>query len=418
MNKKELAKAVDDLSSPSRRKRQEAAHAIAESMLEKPQSILSFTDDIFDALERPEAQTRWELLNSLTMIVEGNTRALAPAVHFAEPSLFDEDSSTVRLASFRFITAVGAQTKALSKKVWPMLEESIQVYHGDPQYREMLMAITEFVAAPIDPDIKKAVVARIKFDAKNSTMPIIKHLANDVLKAARGQKVQQKVQQKKNASTKQSSAVEKKSATKVSAPSKKSTVTKKASASKAASGAKKASSKASQEKKVAAKKPSTKKAAVKKAATKKTDTKKAAKTAATKKPVAKKIAAKKPASKAAAPKKPASKKSVARKAVKTAAVKKSATKMASKKTATNKVVTKKATVNKKAAPVKKSSSSRTASATKQSKTSKKTSGSKAAPQTRKTIAVKKQSATKKAKTRIAGSKAAQALKKLTSKKSR
>ncbi len=395
MNKKELAKAVDDLSSPSRRKRQEAAHAIAESMLEKPQNILSFTDDIFDALERPEAQTRWELLNSLTMIVDGNTRALAPAVHFAEPSLFDEDSSTVRLASFRFITAVGAQTKALSKKVWPMLEESIQVYHGDPQYREMLMAITEFVAAPIDPDIKKAVVARIKFDAKNSTMPIIKHLANDVLKAARGQKVQQKGQQKTNAHTKQSSTAEKKSTTKVSSPSKKSTTNKKTSASqttrgakkttasKTANGAKKASSKSSQAKKTAAKKP-----AAKKVATKKTNTKKATKTAT---------------------QTVATKKTAAKKTVKTAAA---------KKTATNKVATKKATANKKAASSKKSSSSRTASATKQSKTSKKTSGSKAAPQTKKTGAVKKQSATKKAKTRIAGSKAAQALKKLTSKKSR
>lgn len=408
MNKKELAKAVDDLSSPSRRKRQAAAHAIAESMLEKPQNILSFTDDIFDALERPEAQTRWELLNSLTMIVEGNTRALAPAVHFAEPSLFDEDSSTVRLASFRFITAVGAQTKALSKKVWPMLEESIQVYHGDPQYREMLMAITEFVAAPIDPDIKKAVVARIKFDAKNSTMPIIKHLANDVLKAARGQKVQQKSQQKDS----QKGQQKKTAATKAAAT--KTTATKKAAtktvATKAA--AKKAATKAAATKAAAKKKSAIKKPATKKPATKKGTSRSAAKKVAAKKTAAsKKVSAATPAAKKVSAKKPASR----------AAVKKATSKTVAKRTASKapaKKTVKKGATQKKTATPKKSSASQKSSSTKQGKASSKISASKATSKPKKPTAAKKQSATKKAKTRITGSKAAKALKKLASKKSR
>lgn len=196
MNKRELAKAVGDLSSPSRRKRQEAAHAIAENTVAKPQSILDFIDDIFDALERPEAQTRWELLHSLTHVVKGNVKALSEAIDFVEPSLFDEGSSTVRLAAFRFISTIGSQTKALSKKVWPMLDESLQVYHGDSQYREMLVSLEEFVSAPIDPEVKKAAVARINFDAQNSTLPIIKKLSNNVLKAAKGIKPR-KIAQKK-----------------------------------------------------------------------------------------------------------------------------------------------------------------------------------------------------------------------------
>lgn len=404
MNKKELAKAVDDLSSPSRRKRQEAAHAIAESMLEKPQNILSFTDDIFDALERPEAQTRWELLNSLTLIVEGNTRVLAPAVHFAEPSLFDEDSSTVRLASFRFITAVGSQTKALSKKVWPMLEESIQVYHGDPQYREMLMAIADFVAAPIDPDIKKAVVDRITFDAKNSTMPIIKHLANDVLKAARGRKIQQK-----SAVNKKSATTGKQGGTKASASVKKGATTNKAVESKGASGNKKAASKKVVAKKASSKKATTKKITAQKGATKKAPTKKpTAKGAAAKKSVAKKpsvkgAVAKKPSAKGAAVKKAAAKRSVS----KTPAAKKVAVtkKSAAKKPAT----TKKAATPKKSTP-KKSPVPKRTQATNKTSTSKTSSKAK-------TLAAKKPAA-KKAKSKIAGSKAAKALKKLASKKSR
>ncbi len=237
MNKRELAKIVDDLSSPSRRKRQDAAHAIAENIIAKPESILDFTDDIFDALERPEAQTRWELLNSLTQVVKGNVKAFSDAVDFAEPSLFDEGSSTVRLAAFRFISAMGSQTKAFSKKVWPMLEESIQVYHGDSQYREMLAALEGFVSAPIDPDIKKAVVSRIKFDAQNSTLPIIKKLSNDVLRAAKGIKPK-KAPAKKPTTTKTSSkpAPKKAAAKKIAktAPKKATKpVTKKAAAAKA-----------------------------------------------------------------------------------------------------------------------------------------------------------------------------------------
>lgn len=301
MNKRELAKIVDDLSSPSRRKRQDAAHAIAENMIAKPESILDFTGDIFDALERPEAQTRWELLNSLTQVVEGNVKALSDAVDFAEPSLFDEGSSTVRLAAFRFISAMGSQTKALSKKVWPMLEESIQVYHGDSQYREMLAALEEFVSAPIDPDIKKAVVIRIKFDAKNSTLPIIKKLSNDVLNAAKGIK------------PKKASA--KKTPTKATAS--KGTAAKKA-APKAT--AKKSTPKSTEKKtttKASAKKPTTKKATSKPAA-KKAAVKKAAKTAAkeTVKPTAKKRTAAKTAAKKTTSKKTTHKGSSVKKAAK------------------------------------------------------------------------------------------------------
>lgn len=329
MNKRELAKAVDDLSSPSRRKRQEAAHAIAEHMVKKPESILDFTDDIFDALERPEAQTRWELLNSLTQVVEGNARALSAAVDFSEPSLFDEGSSTVRLAAFRFISAMGAQTKTLSKKVWPMLDESLQVYHGDPQYREMLIAMVDFVSAPIDPDIKKAVVARIKFDAKNSTFPLVKRLSNDVLKAARGQKVKK--------ATKAKATAEKPAAKKAAA---KKAVAKKATTTKAST--KKASTKKASTVKATAKKTAAKKEAAKKTAAKKTTTQKtAAKKSVAKKPMVKKATAKKASASA-----------------KTGAKKAAGTKATAKKSTANKAVTKKATAKK--ATAKKPAASKTA----------------------------------------------------------
>ena len=67
-----------------------AAHVIAELAREVPQVILPYVDDVVDAIERPEAQTRWEALDALTSMAKVDPDAAAKGFDGAETSLFDE----------------------------------------------------------------------------------------------------------------------------------------------------------------------------------------------------------------------------------------------------------------------------------------------------------------------------------------
>ena len=62
-----------------------------------------------DALNRPEAQTRWECLDILTALVDYDSRTCDKAVPGAEAALFDEESGPVRLAAMRFLCKLGAR---------------------------------------------------------------------------------------------------------------------------------------------------------------------------------------------------------------------------------------------------------------------------------------------------------------------
>ena len=100
--------------------------------------VTPFVGSLMDALERPEAQTRWEVLDALTALVDEHAEEVAPAFEAAETALFDEDSAPVRLAGFVFLCRFGATSEERSDQVWPLLDEAIQCYHGDPEYRDML----------------------------------------------------------------------------------------------------------------------------------------------------------------------------------------------------------------------------------------------------------------------------------------
>lgn len=82
--------------------------------------------------------------------------------------MFDEDNGFVRLSALRFLCALGATTENRSQKVWPLLDEAIQCYHGDYEYQDMLSAIVLFSEGKLAPEVKQGLIDRVSFDAEHS----------------------------------------------------------------------------------------------------------------------------------------------------------------------------------------------------------------------------------------------------------
>ena len=181
--KKEIESFIESLSNPSRRRRQEAAHEIAEIAQTAPEAFEGRVEDLIDALYRPEAQTRWEILAALANLSELYGNEVIKAFDGAEASLFDDTSSTVRLAAFLFLTRYGATSQKHSDQAWPLLNEAIQCYHGDAEYYDMLVGTLNFAKGAISKETKTALKERFAFDAENATGYIQKFSAEIVAAA-------------------------------------------------------------------------------------------------------------------------------------------------------------------------------------------------------------------------------------------
>lgn len=155
------------LSGSTRRDRQNAGSVLAQVAKINPEVLIPYTNDFIDALNRPEAQTRWESLDVLTELVPFESRACDKGIAGAETALFDEDNGFVRLAALRFLCALGATTENRSQKVWPLLDEAIQCYHGDYEYQDMLVAIIAFSTGKLAPEVKEGLKERVAFDAQH-----------------------------------------------------------------------------------------------------------------------------------------------------------------------------------------------------------------------------------------------------------
>ncbi len=158
---------VAHLEGPSRRDRQSAASALAECARQDPERLVPSVSAFVDALNRPEAQTRWECLDVLTLLVPLDSRSCDKALPGAETALFDEDSGPVRLAAMRFLCKLGATTESRSDRAWPLIDEAIQCYHGDYEYQNMLSAVVEFSEGKLSSEVAAALAARVAFDAEN-----------------------------------------------------------------------------------------------------------------------------------------------------------------------------------------------------------------------------------------------------------
>lgn len=162
-----LKELVGELGGANRRRRQDAAHEIARLAKKDVDQLFDYAGDIIDGLDRPEAQTRWELLDALSEMARVDPGCVEEAFGGAEASLFDEDSSIARLAAFHFLTSYGATSGKRSDQVWKILEEAIQCYHGDPEYRDMLGCLLEMARGTISDQTAQVMRSRVDFDARH-----------------------------------------------------------------------------------------------------------------------------------------------------------------------------------------------------------------------------------------------------------
>ncbi len=166
-NQAEFDELVEQLSGPSRRRRQRASAVIGVVARKDPEKAKSATAALIDALNRPEAQTRWESLEALTCLVAVDARSCEKALPGAEASLFDEDSGLAHLAAMRFLCKYGATTENRASKTWPLIDEGLQCYHGDTEFQDMLIAVIDYAKGKLPADVKEELAKRVAFDANN-----------------------------------------------------------------------------------------------------------------------------------------------------------------------------------------------------------------------------------------------------------
>ena len=171
---------IKELEGTSRRKRQAAAAVLSVAATIKPEALTEFSDVFVNALSRPEAQTRWECLDILTNIIPIESRLCDKAIPGAESALFDEDSGPLHLAAMRFLCRLGATIENRSQKVWPLIDEAIQCYHGDIEFQEMLVAVIAFSEGKLADEVAEELKARMAFDAKSGKGVLKKRAAQIV----------------------------------------------------------------------------------------------------------------------------------------------------------------------------------------------------------------------------------------------
>ncbi len=155
------------LASRSRLKRQEASHELSAMARADRESMAEVADALVRALELPEAQTRWECLDALSEVVIVDPTCAHEAFEGAEEALFDEVSAAAHLSAFRFLSRYGSLGHKESLRAWPLIREALQCYHGDPEYREMLICLRDFARGEIAPEVGEALAERMSFDAKS-----------------------------------------------------------------------------------------------------------------------------------------------------------------------------------------------------------------------------------------------------------
>lgn len=103
---------IDILEGPDRRARQLSAKLIKEVATLNGELLIPVIKRVIGALHRPEAQTRWEILEALIVLMDLDYKVCARAFDGAEAGLYDEGSKTLRSASFAFFAHLGAKSPA------------------------------------------------------------------------------------------------------------------------------------------------------------------------------------------------------------------------------------------------------------------------------------------------------------------
>ena len=168
-HKELLEEAAEMLRGASRKARQQAASLLAFAAQEDVALVQPYADDVADALNRPEDQTRWNALNALDLMGKAGTRYSEDVLEAAEDAMYDEDSGVLREAAFRFFCGYGSSSSENSDKVWPRIDEAIQCYHGNQEFAQMLSVLVDFAQSDeISDAALTGLAVRMRFDADSA----------------------------------------------------------------------------------------------------------------------------------------------------------------------------------------------------------------------------------------------------------
>ena len=167
-NKKVRSAVFRVLEGDDRAQRVLAAKSIHVVADQQPEVLKDRAEDLADALNRPEAQTRWEILGALEKMVPVDARVVDKALTPTQIALHDADSGVVRLAAFRLLATYGATTERRSEKVWPLLNEGIRVFHGDQEFPQMLSGVIRLISGNCSDKVREEAADTMAFDAEHS----------------------------------------------------------------------------------------------------------------------------------------------------------------------------------------------------------------------------------------------------------
>ncbi len=185
-----IASLIQTLSGRSRRDRQSSAHMLAQIAEHDADRLLPYVDELAEAIERPEAQTRWEILDVFAYLAPIDPAAAEKVAEGASEALYDEESAMLRYNAFRYFSKLAQTSPERARRIWPVLDEALQCFHGNPEFTGMLECSYELVdKGDIDASVCKAVAQRMSFDAQAGKSPLAAQASRiiDLCKARAGE---------------------------------------------------------------------------------------------------------------------------------------------------------------------------------------------------------------------------------------
>ena len=163
-----LKELVSRMEGTSRRVRQNAASVLAVVSHQSPELLMPYANSFVAALDRSEAQTKWESIDILAHLMACGFEVSDSLLDMVEDALFDEDSGSLRLAAMKFVCSYGSKGERAAVKSWPLIDEAIQCYHGDPEFSDMLSAVLKFAQSGLPADVSQGLKTRLSFDASHA----------------------------------------------------------------------------------------------------------------------------------------------------------------------------------------------------------------------------------------------------------
>ncbi len=185
-NREIFEEAKEMLKGSSRKKRQQAASVFCFLCKEDVDVAKDYADDIADAINRPEDQTRWNTLNSLDLLGKAGLHFKEDVFEAAEDAMYDENSGVLRQSAFQFFCGYASASREHSDEVWSLIDEAIQCYHGNQEFNAMLTSLVELAQSDsISDEALQGLATRMKFDADSAkgTLGMRSQQIVDALKA-------------------------------------------------------------------------------------------------------------------------------------------------------------------------------------------------------------------------------------------